>query len=246
MKIKLLGSIALILGFSGANISAATILFSSSYLAADQSSVSTAGTLLEAFNFGIGTPASSYDTTVNTVAFTGKSNGVTSPTNKFTSPTGTYFSANSNYVSADFYTPKVGYSGYDTLLSNFIFTYGNSNNTITLSSLEIGKTYSFQIFEADNRTDYDIGGSTVRLTNGANVYNTTQTFGGNSSSGFVINGLFTADAMTQAFNLNKIGSNGTTVNEFQVNAFQLRQVVPEPSCALLGGLGFLALLRRRR
>lgn len=242
---KLLGSIALILGFSGANISAATILFSSSYLAADGSSVSTTGTKLEAFNFGIGAPASNYDTTVNTVAFTGKSNGVTSPTNKYTSPTGTYFSANSNYVSADFYTPKVGYSGYDTLLSNFIFTYGNSNNTITLSTLEIGKIYSFQIFEADNRTAYDIAGSTIRLTNGANVYNTTQTFGGNTSSGLVINGLFTADAVTQSFNLNKIGSNGTTVNEFQVNAFQLRQV-PEPSSALLGGLGFLALLRRRR
>ena len=35
-------------------------------------------------------------------------------------------------------------------------------------------------------------------------------------------------------------------NDFAINGFQLVQQVPEPSAALLGGLGLLALLRRRR
>lgn len=42
-----------------------------------------------------------------------------------------------------------------------------------------------------------------------------------------------------------IGNNGNDVNDASIIDFQLVSI-PEPSAALLGGLGFLALLRRRR
>ena len=42
-----------------------------------------------------------------------------------------------------------------------------------------------------------------------------------------------------------IGNNGNDVNDASVINFQLTSV-PEPSAALIGGLGMLALLRRRR
>lgn len=42
------------------------------------------------------------------------------------------------------------------------------------------------------------------------------------------------------------GISQANANDFAINGFQLVQQVPEPSSALLGGLGLLALLRRRR
>jgi len=239
MKLKLLISIALALGFSGANLSAATIVFSSSYLATDGTSVSTTGTLLEAFNFSGGVTASDYDTTVNTVLFSGKTNGLT--TNAYANPTGTYYSSNSNNVTpvaGDNYNPiPTGYTAYDTMLSRFLWGGGT---TITLSNLTINQEYMFQLFEADTRTIATSFTAEVTNTVGAvtSTFNTTQTYGGNSRSGFVIDGTFVADATTQTFTLRR--NDG-----FHLNAYQLRQI-PEPSTALLGGLGLLTLLRRRR
>ena len=42
------------------------------------------------------------------------------------------------------------------------------------------------------------------------------------------------------------GINQEWANDFPINGFQLINTVPEPSAPLLGGLGMLALLRRRQ
>jgi hypothetical protein len=53
-------------------------------------------------------------------------------------------------------------------------------------------------------------------------------------------GTFTADATTQTLYMETIN-----IAQSHINAYQIR-LIPEPSSALLGGLGLLALLRRRR
>jgi hypothetical protein len=61
---------------------------------------------------------------------------------------------------------------------------------------------------------------------------------GGSTSGSYILGTFTADNNLQTITI-------TADQSVQLNALQLR-AIPEPSAALLGGLGLLALLRRRK
>jgi hypothetical protein len=58
-----------------------------------------------------------------------------------------------------------------------------------------------------------------------------------------IKGTFTADSTSQSLQLS--GALSATDGYPQINALQLR-TIPEPSSALLGGLGLLALFRRRR
>jgi hypothetical protein len=65
----------------------------------------------------------------------------------------------------------------------------------------------------------------------------------NWGSGLLVTGTFTASATTQAFTVETFqagDSKGGLVNALVLNT------VPEPHAALLGGLGLLALLRRRR
>jgi hypothetical protein len=64
----------------------------------------------------------------------------------------------------------------------------------------------------------------------------------NSGRGHFVTGTFTANATTQDFLFTDTSPTQSTT---LLNAFQLR-AIPEPSAALLGGLGMLALLRRRR
>ena len=84
------------------------------------------------------------------------------------------------------------------------------------------------------------------ILGGANTSGVLE-FGNSANPGathgsFVI-GTFTADSSTQAFTF--AAASGYDANRTQFIAMQLR-VIPEPSAALLGGLGVLALLRRRR
>jgi hypothetical protein len=60
-------------------------------------------------------------------------------------------------------------------------------------------------------------------------------------------GTFIADAVSQSFTQAVFANTSYTTNKGQtLNALTLYQTaVPEPSAALLGGLGMLALLRRR-
>lgn len=118
--------------------------------------------------------------------------------------------------------------------------WGSDPMTLTFSNLTFDQDYLVQFWVADYRnypgTDFE---RTLTLTGGSNessalVYMNS---GGDIHGSYVI-GTFRADDVSQTIAIN---SNVST----QMNAVQLR-AIPEPSAALLGGLGMLALLRRRR
>jgi hypothetical protein len=127
--------------------------------------------------------------------------------------------------------------------------YGSSGpDTVTLGTgsmptLIIGQSYKVQVLVYDGRSDLGIPGRTVWM-DGINqgvyangIYNV------NWGSGLLVTGTFTASATTQAFTVETFqagDSKGGLVNALVLNT------VPEPHAALLGGLGLLALLRRRR
>ncbi len=113
---------------------------------------------------------------------------------------------------------------------------GDTNNdaTIDLSGLTPGTAYTVQFFS--NTPDADLNATTVISSGGVD----SAAFGshGARATRYII-ASFTADGTgTQSFSM--------TGAEPTFGALVIGTAVPEPSAALLGGLGLLALLRRRR
>lgn len=182
--------------------------------------ISTTGTLVTAANLGTTT---SY--TINGVTFTGNT----------TLWTGT---GNANFTG---YVAHAVGGDYGNALSTGRYTNGGTTATLVLSGLTIGTTYQLQIWFNDLRDGtpdivrYNMGGSTVDLTT-----DTDGGTGGTDLSQYAL-GTFTATATSENLTATTVsGGGGPTLNMFQVRA------IPETSSALLGGLGLLALLRRRR
>lgn len=148
-------------------------------------------------------------------------------------------------------TGATGFYSANTVLNSGEYTSQN-NGTLEFSGLTVGQNYTFQFILADSRAGgpdgrkVQIVGSTV---NGATVTGSSSqlryAYQGQEQYG-VISATFTADSAKAAFMPQVFASNGTTAVGTQVNAIHI-MAVPEPSsAALLGGLGLLALLRRRR
>jgi hypothetical protein len=129
-------------------------------------------------------------------------------------------------------------TGMEALLKGGVYD-NNGSASFTISGLTSGKEYTIQLFVADYRNEalqwgqpYDRN-QTITSGNTSGALNFLNNPTGPAS--FVV-GKFTADATSQVFN---IAANQSA----QINAIS---IVPEPTAAMLGGLGFLCLLRRRR
>ncbi|MGJ8645112.1 MAG: hypothetical protein ACSHX9_17050 [Luteolibacter sp.] len=128
-------------------------------------------------------------------------------------------------------------ASYKQLLQGGIFTGSGAQQTITLGNLTDGLTYQVQVWFNDSRSGRDNRENTLNGTNDVTVdYTPVNTAGG---LGQYVIGTFVASGTTEA--LLMTSSPGTP----QLNAIQVR-TIPEPSVCLLGGLGILVMLRRKR
>ncbi len=123
-------------------------------------------------------------------------------------------------------------------------SYGGGGASTVSLNVEDGKDYRIQLLVADGRGTHTISGRTIEVdgVNQGTYANgvTSVTWG----PALLVTGTFTANAATQDFTLEAFF--GTDSQSGQLNAILVHQV-PEPSTApLLGGLGLLAFLLRRR
>ncbi|MGC6432191.1 MAG: Ig-like domain-containing protein [Jejuia sp.] len=188
----------------------------------DGTEVITDGTLLEAINFGGGANDDDLDTTINTVTFEGKASGAATG-NPFANPTTSHFSSTSQNVvpgNVDQYDAPPGLPVYDNLLSKFLWN-GSGGSTMTISGLEIGKSYMIQLFMGDKRAEQVGSFIIVGAENDPNPFGDASTTGYANTNGIVISGGFVAESTS--FNLYSVkdqnGSEG-----FNLNGYQLREV----------------------
>jgi hypothetical protein len=125
---------------------------------------------------------------------------------------------------------------------------------ITFTGLTIGTPYEIQFWASDNANP--VGDSAVVLNNGNGSSPNPATAGHatvlyeatDGGPGQFVIGTFTADATSQELLVRRwtnLTTTPTASNQNLIQAWQIR-AIPEPSTALLGALGALALLRRRR
>ena len=151
-----------------------------------------------------------------------------------------------------FDAPFAGFHSGDpvTLASTGTYMNANAVGTISLTGLSVGYTYRIQALVIDGRPDDGIQTITGRTVwfDGINqgVY-ANGISGVTWGDGILATGTFVADATTQSFTIQTRNPADTANTGGQLNALTLYQTaIPEPSAALLGGIGMLALLRRRR
>jgi hypothetical protein len=225
-----------------ASSQAATIVWTSSPLTGPVDVISTGTTVLAHV------PVAASAVTVNGVAFSTSTTGggVTMSVNLNNASSSGFESNNALGTNV----ASIGGSvEYKDLLEGFRWNFTGSATTlpaitITFSDLTMGQEYKLRVWAADYRSFgagryVTVDGGTTRVDyNGTDVANTT-------TGGGFFTGVFTADSTSQAFTLTGVNTIQASNASTQYNALQL-VAIPEPSAALLGGLGLLAMLRRRR
>ncbi len=116
---------------------------------------------------------------------------------------------------------------------------------INLSGLFIGETYRIQLLMFDGLIDGTANTRTVSVDGIDQGRYTYGVPGASWGDGRIITGKFTADAASQDFDIEIFDAATSNSLGGQLNAIVVQQI-PEPAAALLGGLGLLSLLRRRR
>ncbi len=138
---------------------------------------------------------------------------------------------------------NAGAANLDVFESGFFLDQGvpNKSATITLSGLGAGTIFDLYLYAAAGHTTgegatFNFG--SVQTTTDSNVNETAYQLGVNyvKYSGLVANG---------SGNFSGTWTKAAPANYSVLNGMQI-EIIPEPSTALLGGLGLLALLRRRR
>ncbi len=223
---------------------AATINWGAAQNIVGSSDVDTTGTLFASANFGSGTSVTVNSVTFNPFTASGTSTTVGNIT--LASTSGQNLS-----VSGD---PLGGPPSYNGLLEAANFTggfptTGFRTQSITLSNLLLGATYSIQYWVNDSRAG-TTASRTVNVGSVTLAANVAQSGGG---LGQYTIGQFIADSTTQSFsvvgNFN-VAENG--VSAPYANAMQVRMVaVPEQSTWVMAGAGIALVatcgeVRRRR
>ena len=126
--------------------------------------------------------------------------------------------------------------------------YGDSAMTLELNGFTVGQEYLVQFVVADTRgVAGGVEGRTITIDgtspNIASQDSTAYTFAYGDGRFAVVTARFTPAAGDTNLAFKPLVNGGSA--GVQLNAVHIL-TVPEPSAALLGGLGFLALLRRRR
>lgn len=234
------------------SVKAATIAWSAATNVNATTDISTAGTLVRALNFGEAT-----NRTINTVTFVGYTATYPGGTGSYdpVAGTGTIIGSASftGYGTPVDHANAALDASYGSALASGRYVNGaGSIGTQTLTGLTIGQQYLIQIWFNDVRTTVagdvinsvliDSGASTPSVTLQSDDDGLDGAGGRGALAQFTI-GTFTASATTQVF---RVDENSTTsVAGATMNMLQIR-AIPEPSSMWLGGLGVLALMRRRR
>lgn len=136
------------------------------------------------------------------------------------------------------YTASGFYVGESSVLNDGGW-YDSTNAQIDLNGFTVGQKYLVQFVIADTRSFAN--GATVSLqgVSGVTGNSTSAQYAYQTGEYLVVNAEFTADSASTAWK-SITGGTGEQINAIRIVA------IPEPSAALLGGLGMLALLRRRR
>jgi len=135
-------------------------------------------------------------------------------------------------------------ANYQAILSSGREAYPTPSGSFTFSNLVMNQQYELQVWVADYRAFTNNRTETITAAGDSASPSLTYLDSDGPIHGQFIIGTFTADntgSITFTLNGSSVDPNPTAM----YNALQLR-AIPEPSAALLGGIGMLALLRRRR
>ena len=242
--------IAAAAALAAASAHAATITWNVSTITNDEADVSNIGTtIIAASGSDGGTNANLVDNvtvaTLNGVAFT---DAFTLDSPSHLDTLGTRANASGQYFE----------------LLRFADRQGSGTATWSFSGLTVGQSYLFQVWYSDDvstagntglvlgsQTYLNAGSAVTPTINAAGTALLLNEIGPDSpasSPGQFAIGTFVADATTQTIigrGYTNLLTTPSTAGNLTINAYQLR-AIPEPSAALLGGVGLLALLRRRR
>ena len=135
-------------------------------------------------------------------------------------------------------------SGADALFYSIAYVDGNGGYTIGLTDLDPTQSYQLQFLFGDPRTGFPYSGRTVTVSDSlANTATAILTYG-SSTAGDEFAMLTAVVSGSTSFQfispVTGTGSGAPLISGLAVHS------IPEPSAALLGGLGLLGLLRRRR